>query len=335
MNGSAGAGLDRPILLTGASGFVGHAVMEDLLRSGYRVRALVRCPERFSSPEGVETFPGDVTDLQTVVRAGRDCQAAIHCAADYRLALRPGEESRMIATNVGGTANVLEAAARCGLRRVVHCSTVGTLAFERSGRVLTESDLARSPSLLPGPYKRSKWAAEWLCLKRSPQGVAVVVVQPSTPVGGGDRKPTPTGQMVRDFLLGRLPAYVETGLNVVAVEAVARGHVLALERGVPGRSYILGDRNLSLRQFFQRLAQIAGRKAPRWRIPISVGLAAAALSELEARLRDRPPKLPLTSVRMARHPMYVDARRARDELGWSPGALDEALRRAVAELGPS
>jgi dihydroflavonol-4-reductase len=322
------------VLLTGASGFVGAAVMRALAAAGYPVRALVRSPELFRPAEPVEALQGDVTDFASVLAAVRGCEWAIHCAADYRLALGPGDAHGMIAVNVGGAANVLRACAETRVRRLVHCSTVGTLGFQRSGRVCTELDVAPSPAALPGLYKRTKWAAERLALEARYPGLEVVVVQPSTPVGGGDHRPTPTGATIRDFLGGRIPAVVDTGLNLVDVEAVGRGHLLALERGLPGRSYILGDRNLSLGQLLGRIAQIAGVEPPRWRVPLALAFAVAATSEVAGRVRGKPPGISLTSVRMAAHPMYVDARRAREELGWDPGDLDGALRRAVSELGP-
>jgi len=323
------------VLLTGASGFVGAAVLRALLAAGYEVTALVRAPGSFHPLPGVTVCPGDITDLASTVAAAGGCESLIHCAADYRLSLRPADVARMIAVNVGGTANVLKAAQATGARRLVHCSTVGTLAFQRSGRVCTELDRALSPATLAGPYKRSKWAAERLVLGPASAGLEVVVVQPSTPVGRGDHRPTPTGQTIRDFLNGRIPAVVDTGLNLVAVEAVARGHLLALERGQPGRSYILGDRNLTLRQVLGQVAEIAGVPPPRWRVAFGVALAAAFSSEAWGRVRNRPPAISLTSVRMAAHPMYVDSARARDELGWDSGDLDAALRAAVDELGPA
>jgi dihydroflavonol-4-reductase len=322
------------VLLTGASGFVGAAVMARLLDAGYRVRALVRRPAVFPAPEGVAVCAGDVTDLPSILQAAHGCEFAIHCAADYRLSLRRGETSAMVSVNVGGTANLLEAASAVGIRRLVHCSTVGTLAFERSGRVCAEADTCPSPALLAGPYKRSKWAAERLALGHSYAGLEVVVVQPSTPVGRGDRRPTPTGQTIRDFLRGRIPAVVDTGLNLVSVDAVGEGHVLALERGLAGRSYILGDQNLTLGQLLARVAELAGVEPPRWRVPLALAFAAATASEGVGRLTNRPPAISLTSVRMAAHPMYVGSRRAQSELGWVPGDLGQALREAVAELKP-
>lgn len=324
-----------PVLLTGASGFVGAAVTRALIAAGYEVRALVRSPGSFSPPPGVTTCPGDITDLGSTIEAARGCTSVIHCAADYRLSLRRADAGRMIAVNVGGTANVLRAARETGAKRLVHCSTVGTLGFQRTGKVCTETDRASSPATVAGPYKRSKWAAERLVLGPLSAGLEVIVVQPSTPVGSGDYRPTPTGQTIRDFLRGRIPAVVDTGLNLVAVDAVAKGHVLALERGKPGRSYILGDRNLTLRQFLTWVAEIAGSPPPRWRVPLGVAWAVAVSSETWGWLQGRPPAVSLTSVRMAAHPMYVDATRARDELGWEPGDLDAALVAAVSELDPA
>lgn len=323
------------VLLTGASGFVGGAVMRHLLERGYSVRALVRRPGEFRAPPGVVICSGDVTDLPSLLAGAAGCDFAIHCAADYRLSLRSADVSRMVAVNVGGTANVLEAARRAGVRRVVHCSTVGTLAFKRSGKVCTEADTSPSPAALAGPYKRSKWAAERLALQGNSSGFEVVVVQPSTPVGGGDRRPTPTGQTIKDFLRGRIPAVVDTGLNLVAVESVGQGHVLAMERGRAGACYILGDQNLTLRELLNRVAGLAGVEPPRWRVPLALGFLAATVSEGFGRLADRAPTISLTSVRMAAHPMYVDSNRARSELGWEAANLDLALRQAVRELGPA
>ncbi|MHB8556379.1 MAG: NAD-dependent epimerase/dehydratase family protein [Candidatus Dormibacteria bacterium] len=322
------------VLVTGGSGFVGGAVVRALLARGYSVRLLLRRQAAVDPCPGVERVAGDITDRASLERAMRGCAAAIHCAADYRLALRPAEVDRMIVVNVGGTLNVLEAARVTGVSRVVHCSTVGTLHFDRSGRVCAEADRAPSSASLAGPYKRSKWAAERLALNFTGGAPDVVVVQPSTPVGRGDSRPTPTGATIRDFLAGRIPAVIQTGLNLVDVEAVGRGHVLALERGQPGLSYILGDRNLTLSQLLGEVASQAGRQPPAWRIPLLAGYGAAVTSEAVGRWRRRPPAIPLTSVRMAAHPMYVDSARARQELGWSPGDLGRALREAVAELTP-
>ncbi len=322
-----------PVLLTGASGFVGAAVMRALVGSGYEVRALVRSPHSFHASPGVTACVGDIPAGASTRAAARGCASVIHCAADYRLSLGPGDAARMIAANVGGTTNVLRAAQAAGAKRLVHCSTVGTLAFQRTGKVCTENDRASSPAALVGPYKRSKWAAERLVLGAASAGLEVVVVQPSTPVGSGDHRPTPTGKIIRDFLRGRIPAVVDTGLNLVAVEAVARGHLLALEHGEPGRSYILGDRNLTLRQLLSQVADIAGVPRPRWRVPLGLALAVAYSSEVLGWLQGRPPAISLTSVRMAAHPMYVDSTRAREELGWQAGDLDAALTAAVGELG--
>lgn len=331
---SAGAAVG-PVLVTGATGFVGAAVARALRESGYRIRLLVRDPSRLPGDlSNEESQPGDLAAGSDLEPAVRGCWGVVHCAADYRLALPPGAAGDMIRTNVGGTRGLLEAADAAGVRRLVHCSTVGTLHFNRSGRVCSESDTASSAHLLPGPYKRSKWAAEGLALGFAGT-LQVVVVQPSTPVGAGDRRPTPTGAIVRDFLAGRIPAVVNTGLNLVDVEAVARGHVLALERGAPGRSYILGDRNWTLVHLLTEVARRAGHPPPSWRVPLPLAYGAAVSSELMARLRGRPPTIPLTSVRMAAHPMWVTSARARQELDWDPGDLGRALDDAVRELGAS
>ncbi len=320
-----------PVLLTGASGFVGGAVLRALRARGYPVRALVRDRRRLDAvPAGVAVVEGDLADADALRAAARGCGAVIHCAADYRLALEPRGAAAMIAANVGGTWQVAEAARRAGVRRLVHCSTVGVLAFTAAGRVLDETDVAPDPTRLPGPYKRSKWAAERVALAAAGGGLEVVAVLPSTPVGGGDRRPTPTGAVIRDFCAGRLPATVATGLNWVDVEAVGRGHVDALERGRPGARYILGDRNLWLRECLAYVGRIAGRPAPRWRVPLALAYGVAGASELAARWSRRPPPVPLTAVRMAAHPMFVSAARARAELGWDPGDLDRALADAVA-----
>ena len=315
--------------MTGGSGVVGAAVVRALAESGHQTRILARSPAKVAAGPSEVVF-GDVNHPHTLAEAASGCEAIVHCAADYRLALRAADVSSMVATNVGGTRNVLRAASKAGVRRVVHCSTVGTLAFERGGRVLTEVDQAKDPATLAGPYKRSKWVAERIAL--GCRDLEVVVVQPSTPVGSGDVRPTPTGATIRDFLAGRIPAFVATGLNLVDVEAVGRGHVLALERGVPGRSYILGDRNLTMAQLLAEVAVRAGVRPPRWRIPLGIAYATAAASEVAGWVRQRPPQIPLTAVRMAGHPMWVDSRRAQEELGWSPGDLDRALREAVMEL---
>jgi dihydroflavonol-4-reductase len=326
-----GSGL---VLVTGGSGFVGAAVVRALLARGYGVRLLLRDPDRAITAQQVEKVRGDITDRTSVASAVKGCRTVIHCAADYRLSLRPSEVEGMIAANVGGTLNILTAARDAGVERVVHCSTVGTLWFDRSGTVRTEEDVARSPVRLAGPYKRSKWAAERLAIEFGGRP-EVVVVQPSTPVGSGDRRPTPTGATIRDFLQGRIPAVVETGLNLVDVEAVGLGHVLAMESGRAGRSYILGDRNLSLARLLTEVARLCGRAGPNWRIPMAAAFGAALASEGVGHLRGRAPAISLTSVRMAAHPMYVDSSRAQRELGWLPGDLQRALLEAVAELGPA
>ena len=318
-----------PVLLTGATGFVGGSVLRALLQRGYPVHALVRDRSRLAPADGLRACPGDLADAAAVLAAARGCEAAIHCAADYRLALPRGAVDGLIATNVGGTRTVVDAARRAGLRRLVHCSTVGVLGFTRAAWVCDETQLATRPERLAGPYKRSKWAADQLALAAGDDQLEVLAVLPSTPIGAGDVRPTPTGAVIRDFLAGRIPATVATGLNCVDVEAVGRGHVDALERGRPGRRYILGDQNLWMAELLARVGRLAGRRAPRWQIRLAVAYALAGASEAFARGRGRSPAIPLTAVRMAAHPMFVDAARARTELGWDPGDLDRSLADAV------
>ncbi len=318
------------MLLTGASGFVGAAVMARLLDAGYRVRALVRRPAVFPAPEGVTVCAGDVTDLPSILQAAQGCEFAIHCAADYRLSLRRAETSAMVSVNVGGTANLLEAASAVGIRRLVHCSTVGTLAFERSGRVCAEADTCPSPALLAGPYKRSKWAAERLALGHSYAGLEVVVVQPSTPVGRGDRRPTPTGQTIRDFLRGRIPAVVDTGLNLVHIDDCAAGHLLAEEKGRIGERYILGGENLTLLEILTMITEEAGRKPPRIKVTPTMMWPVAWVDELLSRVFKKQPRVTRDHLRMARHKMYFSSEKAIRELGYAPRPVRPAIKEAVA-----
>ena len=328
------SGAGRSVLVTGASGFVGRWVASALAEAGYHPRLLLRSAQRLPPQlAGMEVVLGDLTAPALLPAAVAGCWGVVHCAADYRLALGPGDQRRMVEVNVGGTSSLLRAAAGAGVRRLVHCSTVGTLHFSRSGAVRSELDLARDASQLPGPYKRTKWAAQLLA-QGCPGPLEVVVVQPSTPVGPGDLRPTPTGAVIRDYLAGRIPAAVATGLNLVDVRAVGRGHVLALEAGRPGRAYILGDQNWTMARLLSEVARRTGRRSPRGRIPLWVGFAAAAASEGAAAVRHRAPGLPWTAVRMAARPMFVTSERARAELDWEPGDLGEALQLAVAEQAP-
>jgi dihydroflavonol-4-reductase len=315
-------------LVTGANGFVGCHVVRALGARGMQVRAFVRPNADRRALEGVdcELALGDVRDRTAVDQAVRGCDEVYHVAADYRLWVL--DEAPMYAANVQGTRNILEAAANAGVRRIVHTSTVGALGIAKDG--VGREDTPVTLDLMVGPYKRSKFLAEVEALKAARQGAPVIIVNPSTPVGPLDYKPTPTGRVIVDFLKGRLPAYVDTGLNLVGVEDCARGHLLAAERGQLGEKYILGGENLSLKQILQRLARLSGLPAPRIRLPFAVALGFAFGAEAVARtITRRPPRASLTEVRMARKPMFFNSAKAHAELGYEAAPVDDALSRAI------
>lgn len=316
-------------LVTGATGFIGGNVVAALLARGYQVRALVRhdSPRRNLAGRDVELVVGDLSDPGSLERALRGCQVLFHVAAHY--ALWTPDPARVYETNVRGTANVLAAAERVGIERVVYTSSESTVGIAREGALGTE-ELFVDPALAVGHYKRSKCLAERLALGMAAQGLPLVVVNPTTPVGPGDVRPTPTGQIIVDYLKRRMPAYVDTGLNVVDVGDVALGHVLALEQGRQGERYILGHRNLTLRELFQMLERVTGLPAPRVRMPHGVALAAAYASELASRLSRRPPRVPLAGVQVARHYRYFDCSKALRELDLPQTSIEDALARAVA-----
>jgi dihydroflavonol-4-reductase len=318
----------KPTLVTGATGFIGWHVARLLLERGQPVRALARSGSRVKELE-LETVTGDLRDPGSLERAVAGCGVLFHIAADYRLWARdPGELYR---SNVDGTRNILAAARNAGVERVVYTSTVGCIGMPRD-REGTE-DTAVGIEEMTGAYKRSKFQAEETALEFARGGFPVVIVNPTAPVGDHDFKPTPTGKIVLDFLRGDMPAFVDTGLNLVDVRDTAAGHLQALERGRPGERYILGCQNLTLQQILQRLATISGRKAPRWRIPYAVAYAAGVASTGWANLTGREPRAPLDAVKMARKKMFVSADKAKRELGFQPGDVDGALRRAVEWFG--
>ncbi|MGH7815076.1 MAG: hopanoid-associated sugar epimerase [Candidatus Binataceae bacterium] len=318
----------KSALVTGGNGFVGCHVVRALLARGARVRALVRENGDLAALEGlrVEVARGDIRYYDSVERAARGCEEIYHVAADYRLWLT--DPAPMYATNVEGTGHVLRAAQAVGARRIVYTSTVGTLGLphDAPGREDTPSSLAA----MIGHYKRSKFMAEQAALEAVRRGAPVVIVNPSTPIGALDFKPTPTGRIIAGFLAGRIPAYVDTGLNLVDVEDVARGHLLAAERGRIGEKYILGGEDLTLKEFLDRLAAISGLPAPKIRIPYAVAFGFALGAEAVARtITHRAPRASLTEVRMARHRMFFDSSKARAELGYAPGPINAALERAI------
>ncbi|MGH7779866.1 MAG: hopanoid-associated sugar epimerase [Candidatus Binataceae bacterium] len=318
----------RIALVTGANGFVGCHVVRALLARGDRVRALVRENADTAALAGleVELARGDLRDRGAVARAVTDCDEVYHVAADYRLWVP--DPSAMYASNVDGTRNVIETAYAARAKRIVYTSTVGTLGIPHGG--IGTEDTPVTLADMPGPYKRSKFMAEQVALEAARAGAPVVIVNPSTPVGALDLKPTPTGRIIRDFLKRRMPAYLDTGLNLVDVEDCARGHLLAAERGRIGAKYILGGENLTLKEMLEHLARLSGLRAPRVRIPYAVAYGFALGAEAVARsLTHRAPRASLTEVRMARKRMFFDSSKASRELGYEPGPVDVALARAI------
>ena len=316
------------ILVTGASGFLGGHVARALVERGCRVRALVRPSSDLRGIADLELdrATGDLRDPASLDKALAGCHTVYHVAADYRLWAR--DPSELYRSNVDGTRNLLEAARRAGVRRIVYTSTVGCIGVRGDGAPGDE-DSSASLEEMTGAYKRSKFLAEQAALDHARRGLPVVVVNPTAPVGDRDIKPTPTGRIIVDFLLGRMPAYVDTGLNLVDVRDVAAGHLLAAERGRPGERYILGARNMTLLQVLESLARLSGRPAPKVRIPYAVAWLYGAAGTALASLTGREPRAPLEAVRMSRRKMWVRTDKAERELGFRPGAVEEALSRAV------
>jgi len=304
------------VLVTGGTGFIGANVARELVAAGAGVRVLARPRGDRRALDGVavEIVEGDLLEPASVRRAVAGVQTVFHVAADYRL--WTPDPAALYRANVEGTRTVLEAAAQAGVARVVHTSSVGALGLPKNGTPGDEETPVRLEDMV-GDYKRSKFLAEQVALDFARRGLPVVVVNPSAPVGPGDVKPTPTGQMIVDFMRGRMVATLDTGLNIVHVRDVARGHILAAERGKPGERYILGHAagNLSLADIFRALAAITGRRPPRFRVPYALAWCSAAACEAIARVTGRPPAVPLTAVRMARKRMYFSAAKAVRDLG--------------------
>lgn len=288
------------------------------------MRALVR-PGSCVDGLDVETVRGDLRDAQSLEAAVSGCSLVFHAAADYRLwAKDPAELYR---SNVDGTRNLLAAAQKAGVERVVYTSTVGCIGIPPGG--IGDETAAVSLEEMTGDYKRSKFLAERVALDFAGRGLPVVIVNPTAPIGDHDVKPTPTGKIVLDFLHGDMPAFIDTGLNVVDVRDTAEGHWLACQRGKPGERYILGAENLTLAQILQKLAKITGRKAPTVRLPYALAYGAGVLSTAWAGVTGKAPRVPLDAVRMAKKKMWVSHEKARRELGFEPGPADGALARAV------
>ncbi|HEV7357715.1 MAG TPA: hopanoid-associated sugar epimerase [Steroidobacteraceae bacterium] len=315
-------------LVTGATGFVGAAVARALLDGQWQVRALARKGSDRRNLRGldVEVCEGNLNDVDSLQRAIEGCEVLFHVAADYRLGAR--DPSQLYRANVEGTRNVLDAARRAGVRRAVYTSSVATIGIPADG---TPGD-EQSPNSLEnmiGHYKRSKYLAEEVAREAARAGMSVVIVSPSTPVGAGDVKPTPTGQLVLDAAAGRMPAYVDTGLNIVHVDDVANGHLLAYERGKAGERYILGGQDMSLREILGTIAALVGRAPPRLRLPYGVVLPIAYLAEGIAKLSGRTGRITLEGVRMSRKRMYFSSAKAARDLGYTARPAVQAFEDAI------
>jgi dihydroflavonol-4-reductase len=316
-------------LVTGATGFVGAAVARALLAGGWEVRVLVRS----GSPRGnlqalaVDVAQGDLSDVGALERALEGCAGLFHVAADYRLGAR--DPRPLYLTNVEGTRNILNAARTAGVGRIVYTSSVATIGIPQNGAPGDEQTPVALSAMI-GHYKRSKFLAEEVARDAARAGLPVVIVNPSTPVGPGDIKPTPTGQLVLDAASGRMPAYVDTGLNIVHVDDVAAGHLLAFERGAAGERYILGGEDMTLRAILEQIARLVGRQPPRIRLPYAAVLPVAYAAEAYAKISGRSGRVTLEGVRMSRKRMYFSSAKAARDLGyrWRPPleAFADAVR---------
>ena len=315
--------------VTGATGFLGSHVARRLLAKGADLRLLVRTTSRTDNIDDLaaERVIGDLRDIESLKRGMAECEFVFHVAADYRLWARNGQE--LYDSNVEGTRNVLQAARDAGVRRVVYTSSVATMGFGNNGRLTDESTPVSIANMI-GDYKRSKFMAERSAIEAGQAGQNVVIVNPTTPIGERDIKPTPTGRIVVDFLRRKFPAYVDTGLNLVDVVDCAEGHLLAMEKARPGERYILGGENLTLKQILDKLAVITGLPSPKVKLPYAMAYATGVVDTLvTGTIRKREPRVTLDSVRMGRKKMFVTCAKAERELGWNPRPVDDALRRAA------
>jgi dihydroflavonol-4-reductase len=315
--------------VTGATGFLGSHVAAALAAQGAQLRLLVRPTSDLKNLQGLnaETATGDLRDPASLERAISGCDTVFHVAADYRLWVRDPRE--MYRSNVEGTRSILQAALKNNVRRIVYTSSVATVGFTGKGRPADEDSPVALADMI-GHYKRSKFMAEQVAMEAGRGGMPVVTVNPTTPVGEQDIKPTPTGRIVVDFLKRKFPAYVETGLNLVDVRDCARGHLAALEKGRPGERYILGGENLTLKQILDKLGNITGLPSPKLKLPYFVAFAAGFVDEaVTGRMLQREPRATVETVRMGKKKMFASSDKAERELGWKIVPVDAALRRAV------
>ncbi len=319
-------------LVTGGTGFIGSHVVRALLARKVPVRCLIRAGSNRANLNGLEIdyVVGDLNDYASLKLALRDCDQLYHVAADYRLWARKPEE--MVRTNVEGSRALLQAAADAKLSKIVYTSSVSAIGrpHENGSLGIGREELDPQPDELIGPYKRSKFLSDKVAREFAQKGLPVVIVNPSTPIGPQDIKPTPTGKMIVDFLNGKMPGYVDTGLNFVDVQDVAAGHCLAGEKGKVGERYILGNKNLSLKDFLHTLSRVSGMPPPKFKVPYAVAWLAGAFSTGLSCFTGREPGIPLDGVRMSHAPMYYDASKAVRELGMPQTPIEESLRKAVA-----
>lgn len=317
------------VFVTGATGFVGSHVARALSRNGASLRLLTRLGSRTQhlEPLHAELVQGDLRTPEGLRTAMAGCEALVHVAADYRLWVR--DPQSMFAANVAGTRELLRLARECGVRRVVYTSSVATMGFRTDGTIVDE-DTPVSLADMVGHYKRSKFLAEQEAIAAARAGQPVMILNPTTPIGADDAKPTPTGRIVVDFLNRNFPAYVDTGLNFADVTAVAAAHVTALSAGRPGERYILGGENLTLKQFLDRMAAITGLPSPSLQVPHSVAMTFAFFDEwITGKLRGKEPRATVEAVRMGRKKMFASSAKAELELGYAAVPIDDALRAAI------
>ena len=316
------------VLVTGATGFIGGNLARRLWEQGHQVKALVRPGANTLTIDdtGIEPVAGDILDRESVAQAAEGCQAVFHCAAAYTFWTR--DPNSVYRTNVEGTEVVLEEAHRAGASKIVYTSTVSTVGMPQSG--LGTEDVQLAPGHLIGHYMKSKYQAEQVALAKANEGLPVVIVNPTAPIGPWDVKPTPTGRMILDFLRGRVPAYLDTGMNLVDVADVADGHILALEKGRIGERYLLGNRNMTLKEIFGALHQLTGIPAPRWRAPYWLVIGAGYVDQLlEGTIMRREPRIPLEGVKVSKTPTYVSCEKAVTELGLPQSPVEGALEKAA------